>query len=385
VPGSHSFLKRKSVTSSTLPTLFSPSAQPPSAPPVLPNSSAPSPAHTIIPNIDQERAIDQEDDNDEDGPMEGSGDGLGDEDDAGDDEDGEDDKEDVEEDEDQSKTRQKARKARPLPSWLLEPFRIHVEQSGAAHRDANGLPPLYSRHSTFYFPQPAVFFLLANHTTPSPQTLYNPRFFLWDPLALCKLIPCPKCRCPLNRHNVIPTPRRVVDFDSPIWIIGYRYRCHHCLHPKSGKNTVTFRSWDPRILNNLPPALATEFPAMLSHRSGMAKGVFSFMRLCFQNGMGAKQFSDALRVQHLLSYDNLHLQYLDFIAARHLDRWTGQQYAAFLPFDDISLLGPRAFLPSAQWLRDRYDDFIEEHRLELNQQMALLTAEVCAIDHSHKV
>ena len=155
----------QSVTSSTPPPPSTPTSSAPSthllsSPPVLPNSSVPSPAHTIIPNIDQERAINQEDNNDENNPMEGSGDGLGHEDETGDDEDGEDDEEDVEdveEDEDQSKTCPKARKAHPLPPWLLKPFQLHVEQSGPAHRDANGLPPLYSHHRTFYFPQPAVF------------------------------------------------------------------------------------------------------------------------------------------------------------------------------------------------------------------------------------
>ncbi len=70
---------------------------------MLPNSSAPSPTNTIIPDIDQKRTIGQEDDNDEDGPMEASGDDFGDEDEAGNDEGGENDKEDVEEDENPSK------------------------------------------------------------------------------------------------------------------------------------------------------------------------------------------------------------------------------------------------------------------------------------------
>jgi hypothetical protein len=32
-----------------------------------------------------------------------------------------------------------------------------------------------------------------------------------------------------------------------------------------------------------------------------------------------------------------------------------------------------------------YDRFIEEHKEELEQHTAMLSAEICAIDHSHKV
>jgi len=32
-----------------------------------------------------------------------------------------------------------------------------------------------------------------------------------------------------------------------------------------------------------------------------------------------------------------------------------------------------------------YDRFMEDHRHEFNQHTAMLSAEICAIDHSHKV
>ena len=172
--------------------------------------------------------------------------------------------------------------------------------------------------------------------------------------------------------------------DSNFWIIGYRYRCGVCTHPESGKKTVTFRSWDPRVLAVLPPALSSAFPARLTHRSAISNTVLSFMRSCFQNGMGSKQFSDALRVQHLLRHDEQHLQYLQFLAARHLDGWRGEKYEAFLPFDDVSPNGPHGFVPSSQWLSDVYDTFIEERGSDFKQHASMLSARICAIDHSHK-
>ncbi|KAF8057819.1 hypothetical protein FPV67DRAFT_1394478, partial [Lyophyllum atratum] len=47
--------------------------------------------------------------------------------------------------------------------------------------------------------------------------------------------------------------------------------------------------------------------------------------------------------------------------------------------------GFHGFVPSAQWLRDIYDQFIEEHRDQFNQHTAMLTAKICAIDHSFKL
>ncbi|EKM75412.1 hypothetical protein AGABI1DRAFT_9421, partial [Agaricus bisporus var. burnettii JB137-S8] len=274
---------------------------------------------------------------------------------------------------------------RTLPPWLMEPFRAAVDKSKV--RDKDGLPPLY-QSSTFWFPTASPFFLLRSQSHVPPQKLYNPRFFLWDPHALYK-IPCPKCSRMLNRHEPIPQPRRCVDLTSTFWIIGYRYRCRHCTNPNTGRRSITFRSWDPRIMALLPAELAAEFPACLSYRSGISKQLFELMRATFQNGIGSSQFADLLRVQHLLAYDNLHLQYLNHLISRQkgLDSWINptKRFAPFLPFDDTSAEGRHGFTPSSAWLRDMYDSYIESHRNEFNQHMSMLTGEICAIDHSHKV
>ena len=102
--------------------------------------------------------------------------------------------------------------------------------------------------------------------------------------------------------------------------------------------------------------------------------------------MGAKQFSDTLRVLHIERYDLLHLQYLDWLVERyHINNWMGKKFAAFLPYEDHSPDGYAGFSPSAVWLRDVYDGFMEEHRSEIHQHTAMLIGDICAIDHSHKV
>ena len=101
--------------------------------------------------------------------------------------------------------------------------------------------------------------------------------------------------------------------------------------------------------------------------------------------MGSKQFADALRMQHVLRYDMMELQYLDHIASFALDGWLGQKFLAFPRFDDLSPLGPHLYTPHANLCRNFYDNFIDEHRADINQHTAMLSANICAIDHSHKV
>jgi hypothetical protein len=382
----------------TLPPLFRPSLGRPSSNPAsvtpsptpIPPESRPGPSlpslskqvenHRIVPEEDPQSIIDSPNLNPNDDEYSSlMDDGIGDDDEAEDDEgDGIDPNA---EDAGASDHPQK-KKRRPMPDWLLSQFHIKLEE--CRDRDSRGLPPLYRIHHTFWFPRPSTFFTL-QQLDVCPQDLFIPEFYLWDPEPLCNGgIPCPNCSAKLHRHGHIALPRRFVSWDRSVYMIGFRYRCPKC-NLLEGVN-ATFRSWDSRILAVLPPALAANFPARLSHRSGISNSVFTFMRSCFQSGMGAKQFSDALRIQHLQRYDELNLQYMRSLAARHsLAEWQGRKFEPFPPFSDQTPNGFHGFVPSSQWLRDMYDKFVEDHQHELNQHTSMLSAEICAVDHSHKV
>ncbi|KAH6876506.1 hypothetical protein BKA70DRAFT_1240031 [Coprinopsis sp. MPI-PUGE-AT-0042] len=71
----------------------------------------------------------------------------------------------------------------PLPDWLQSAFDSRVQE--CRERDSRGWPQLYYRHKSFWFPTTSSWFLLQG-AVASPQRLFNPRFFLWDPLALTK-------------------------------------------------------------------------------------------------------------------------------------------------------------------------------------------------------
>ncbi|KAJ3515878.1 hypothetical protein NLJ89_g1482 [Agrocybe chaxingu] len=353
----------------TSPTPTPASFQPPSTRPVIPDENPQLPVELE----------DDEDDNDD-----GVGDGLGDEDE---DEDEGDESEDQREfggiQEAVQEGERRSLPRHPQPAWLQQAF-VNV-LAECEKRDQNMAPPIYYRDHTFWRNPPSPFFALANISI-TPALLFTPPLFVWDPQALYRQLPCPICGQILIRHAAMSRPRRVVDIQSSFWIIGFRYRCTQCVNPQTGKKTMTWRSWDPKILERLPPHLAAEFPAQLSHRSGISNRLFSLMRSCFQSGMGAKKFSDAILVQHLLRYDELHLQYLDCIfQRRQMATWLGKKFDSFPLFEDKTANGYHSFVPSAKWFRDRYDLFIEDHRHHFDQHTAMLTAEIFSIDHSHKL
>jgi hypothetical protein len=132
--------------------------------------------------------------------LEAIGDGLGEEDCDDGDADEDDDEIDPAAD-DTENTSAKRCSRRPLPCWLMSIFKTRLVD--ASQRDGDRKPRLYAIERTFWFPQPSPHFLLMQNNV-SPQLLFNPRFFLWDPEVLCPQgIPCPHCRHQLYRHATI--------------------------------------------------------------------------------------------------------------------------------------------------------------------------------------
>jgi hypothetical protein len=143
-------------------------------------------------------------------------------------------------------------------------------------------------------------------------------------------------------------------------------------------------SWDSWVVTSFPKALAAEFPATLTHRSGLDSSVFPLQWGLFVNGLGAKQFSDLLHTLHLCKFDLMQIQYLKIIDVMHLTcPWSNTIYEPFSSYDDPE--GYAGFVPCSQWLQDLFDCFIEKHNIDIKQFTAMLSARICAIDHSHKI
>jgi hypothetical protein len=126
----------------------------------------------------------------------------------------------------------------PLPQWLSTAFEEKVKK--CLNYGDNGLPPLYQDQKMFWFPWPSSFLL---HTSdPSLTLLYNPQFFLWDPLSLCgkEGIPCPNCKMGLCCFRTIEWLHQCIDINRVFWMIGSHYHCNHCTNPNLNKKTITF-------------------------------------------------------------------------------------------------------------------------------------------------
>ncbi len=329
----------------------------------------------VIPDEDPDRGISLDRDDEEGDPFDLMGDGVGDEDDGGEDE------EDGREQNANSAAPKRHKTCRPLPPAVKDQYEKHLEYLKQTPHGSK--PHLYEVHQTFWLPHQANFFILNRPRKPRPSQLYNHRWFYWDPDHLVEGgLKCPNCSAHLHRHG-FTRPRRVVDLENVFYMIGQRHRCPQCKNSKTNQQSITFNSWDPRIVERLPHALAAEFPACLSHRNAIANSVLATMRTCFQYGMGSKQFSNCLQVLHHRYFDTIHSQYLDGILSCKSDSDPSTSYQPFGTFEDAHGYG--GFVPSSQWLRGMYDKIIEDHGTQIDQKTAMCTGEICAIDHSHKI
>jgi hypothetical protein len=365
IPGNHHIRTDSSNTSSV--------------PPPQSSGSASSHCHRerqsicILPDEDPDRPISLDHLDEEGDPFDLMGDGVGEEDDGGEDE--------VEEQSSSSEPPMRSRNYQSLPPAVKDTYDQHLEY--LKQTPSGSKPRLYEVHNTFWLPHKDNFFFLNKSNKPRPTQLYNHRWFYWDPDHLVDGgLRCPNCEAHLHRHGYT-RPRRVVSLEDVFYMIGQRHRCPQCRHPKTNERSRTFNSWDPLIVSKLPPALAAEFPACMSHRNAIASSVLATMRTCFQYGMGSKQFSNCLQVLHRRRFDIIHAQYLDGILSRKSNSDSSISYQPFGKFDDPK--GYCGFVPSSQWLRGMYDQLIEDHGTQIDQKTAMCSGEICAIDHSHKV
>lgn len=234
-------------------------------------------------------------------------------------------------------------------------------------------------------------FITTNKFQPLPRDYFCPKYFIWLPHLLCQglRIPCPDCltasRCTAKRGTQYlcakrwpKSPHRIVDFEECIYIIGYRYVC---LHAECQK---TYLSWSPKVLSALPRSLFVHFTHHLTHRNGLTDRVVSLMRSCFQHGIGPGPFAKMIRTQHVRYHEQLHIQYLEtvFILSQSAVRHFLTKFLPFGLFDDINGYG--GFVPSPGYFRF-YIRFIASHAAEMDQHMAMHSAEILQIDHSFKV
>lgn len=106
------------------------------------------------------------------------------------------------------------------------------------------------------------------------------------------------------------------------------------------------------------------------------------MTSCFGGGMGPKQFSDSLCIQHKETFDVRCFAYTKCIlAGASLFSHRGMTFCNFGTFDGAYA----GFVPSATWLCDIWDTQIEVMAPDIDQYMSMLPLDIMGMDHLHKV
>ncbi|KAM6501786.1 hypothetical protein JOM56_001763 [Amanita muscaria] len=259
-----------------------------------------------------------------------------------------------------------------MPTWLSKNYAdLRERLSREMQKNGSKMPTCYDRH-TFMDSSPFPYFAAQKTYGLKPESMYQPTYFVWLPHLLTGKtgIPCPNCLAAsrkdergglikLHAWSFTKAPRRVVDVDQCLEVVGYRYSCGH----QECKKMYT--SWSPALLSALPRALALQFPFHLTYRGGLSDQVVSMLRSSFNHGIGPLPFANMIRINHIRRYEQLHLQYLELIYARER-----APYARYLP----------QFEPFGEFSdRDGYAGF------EMDQYTSMLSSELLQIDHSFKV
>ena len=278
-----------------------------------------------------------------------------------------------------------------MPKWLSQEYADHRERLTAEIRkNASRRPTCYEQGSFISGPS-HPFFSAWEKAQPSPSLFYAPCFEVWIPHLLMKSrIPCPNCasaarlgsdgRPILLCANGWPkAPRRVVDLERCIFVIGYRYYCPHQLCKK------TYLSWSPALLSALPRGLSMLFTHHLTYRGGLTDRVVAMLRSSFLRGVGPGPFAETIRINHLHQYEHLQLQYLEIVYTRQQSAMANLlgKFEPFGAFDDRD--GYAGFVPSPRYFRDFYIYFIASHASSMDQYTAMLSARILQIDASFKV
>ena len=161
--------------------------------------------------------------------------------------------------------------------------------------------------------------------------------------------------------------------------MSMRYRC------LSDSCRKTINGHDVSLIQQLPLELQMEFPAILTHKSGVSKSLADLLRPCLQNSVGPERFQHILLELHHLRHDRIELQYLlsalrkSSGIAKHLNV-SGPK--VFSPFEDQS--GYAGYVPTSTYIRTLYTSIIDVLRPKMDKHMMLLDGKVLKGDHSFK-
>jgi len=253
------------------------------------------------------------------------------------------------------------------------------------------------------------------------EPAYCRKIIVWLPdVQFGSLLPCPNddcnnfsCRFHCWRDDHIA--RRVVDLCGHYFVISRRYKCCSCETRAAAIKTAqkehesdlaeafnsdqtdnaitkkkevslqyTFMGYNPKTLQLLPDGLGDEFPAYLTHRSGVDMGLIDLMRPLYQAGIKPKQFRDLLEEFARKKHSREWLKRENRIArTRRLNPdFSTKEDEMFGNFEDKSTYD--GYVPSSQYLASVYKKSSKDIRHYLLRELKKRPAKWLRWDVSYK-
>lgn len=184
--------------------------------------------------------------------------------------------------------------------------------------------------------------------------------------------------------NTNPVARRVVALTKTYYIITQRIECKKtATRDGCGK---TYNQYEPALLEQMPKPLAAEFPAFLTHRSGLDRDLLHLIRAGMVRRVCARQFQTILQELHIRRHDLLELSYchaIDEFKSRHGLSDLAPKVPPFSSFEDKTGFG--GFIPSAAYINHAYQAYMRVIRPFLDQCMSALSGLLLRWDHTFKI
>ena len=257
----------------------------------------------------------------------------------------------------------------------------------------------YLKQQGFWLHKTAAPFLVQQlGMPPTTNTDYFQDIKIWMPdLQWGKLaMPCcPSCNsnthvCVNKATNNHPV-RRIISIEKCYFIASRQYCCTACREaaktlPKDKKPQYTFMATHENCLKNLRPEYATDFPAILSHKSGVDRVLYRMLRPLFDASVQAAGISKMLLELHSLKYYDTVLAFLSEkerdIALSAMPDERRRESLQYSTFDD-----PRGYAgaaPSPKYILDMYKKQCETIRPFLENEVKKVECEMIQIDSSKK-
>ncbi|CAJ1958310.1 unnamed protein product [Cylindrotheca closterium] len=196
--------------------------------------------------------------------------------------------------------------------------------------------------------------------------------------------------------------RRVVALDHDYYCISRRYRCNNCeqkareakiaIQQSAAANNIaiqfteetdsgqqySFMAWNRKTLELYPHGIGQEFPAFLTHRSGVDRLLLDMMRPLFDKGLRPGAFADTILELHAKRYHQECLKH-ELELAKTANRYHRPMLSAF---GDTSKYN--GLVPTGSYLMYVYKLFHSTIKDFLDTEVKKRGAKMICVDASYK-